>query len=206
MAWRVLFRLGPSWTLPVGTMFLTRTSCCKTTHASRYQHAPSSLWGLLSEDCRRKWGATKESLKGWAEVGGGGRLMGAQGENQGGIEDDRAPTPLSVKRWWTPSITVSPQALPSCPHPMASPFRSCYQLEQRPACLQPWIRTQTRLMQWEMEFLFLTAWFILTLLTSAGLWQGPRMAPFSINFSALSLLHSPTLTSIHDHRKNHSLD
>jgi len=28
----------------------------------------------------------------------------------------------------------------------------------------------------------------------------------SINSSALSLLHSPTLTSIHDHRKNHSID
>jgi len=28
----------------------------------------------------------------------------------------------------------------------------------------------------------------------------------SINSSALSLLHSPTLTYIHDHRKNHSLD
>ena len=28
----------------------------------------------------------------------------------------------------------------------------------------------------------------------------------SINFSALSLLHSPALTSIHDHWKNHSLD
>ena len=28
----------------------------------------------------------------------------------------------------------------------------------------------------------------------------------SINSSALSLLHSPTLTCIHDHRKNHSLD
>ena len=27
-----------------------------------------------------------------------------------------------------------------------------------------------------------------------------------INSLALSLLHSPTLTSIHDHRKNHSLD
>ena len=27
----------------------------------------------------------------------------------------------------------------------------------------------------------------------------------SINSSALSLLHSPTLTSIHDHRKNHNL-
>ena len=28
----------------------------------------------------------------------------------------------------------------------------------------------------------------------------------SINSSALSFLHSPILTSIHDHRKNHSLD
>ena len=28
----------------------------------------------------------------------------------------------------------------------------------------------------------------------------------SINSSALSLLHSPTFTSIHDHRKNHNLD
>ena len=28
----------------------------------------------------------------------------------------------------------------------------------------------------------------------------------SINPSALSLLHSPTLTSIHDHRKNHNLN
>ena len=28
----------------------------------------------------------------------------------------------------------------------------------------------------------------------------------SINSSALGLLHSPTLTSIHDHRENHSLD
>ena len=27
-----------------------------------------------------------------------------------------------------------------------------------------------------------------------------------INFSVLSFLHSPTLTSIHDHWKNHSLD
>ena len=28
----------------------------------------------------------------------------------------------------------------------------------------------------------------------------------SINSSVLSFLHSPTLTSIHDHKKNHSLD
>ena len=38
--------------------------------------------------------------------------------------------------------------------------------------------------------------------------QGSSPAPQfkSINSSALSFLHSPTLTSIHDHWKNHSLD
>ena len=36
--------------------------------------------------------------------------------------------------------------------------------------------------------------------------SSPKSQFKSINSSALSLLHSPTLTSIHDHRKNHSLD
>ena len=36
--------------------------------------------------------------------------------------------------------------------------------------------------------------------------SSPTLQFKSINSSALSLLHSPTLTSIHDHRKNHSLD
>ena len=38
--------------------------------------------------------------------------------------------------------------------------------------------------------------------------QEPSPTPHfkSINSLALSFLHSPTLTSIHDHRKNHSLD
>jgi len=37
--------------------------------------------------------------------------------------------------------------------------------------------------------------------------ESPSTPQFkSMNSSALSLLHSPTLTSIHDHRKNHSLD
>jgi len=37
-------------------------------------------------------------------------------------------------------------------------------------------------------------------------WIGRTPQFKSINSSVLSLLHSPTLTSIHDHRKNHSLD
>ena len=36
--------------------------------------------------------------------------------------------------------------------------------------------------------------------------SSPTLQFKSINSSALSLLHSPTLTSIHDCRKNHSLD
>ena len=40
--------------------------------------------------------------------------------------------------------------------------------------------------------------------TLKGLLPAPQFE--SINSSALSFLHSPTLTSIHDHRKNHSLD
>ena len=48
----------------------------------------------------------------------------------------------------------------------------------------------------------------LDLLAVQGTLQASSPTPQfkSINSSALSLLHSPTLTSIHDHRKNHSLD
>ena len=47
----------------------------------------------------------------------------------------------------------------------------------------------------------------LDLLAGQGTQESSPTQQFkSIHSSALSLLHSPTLTSIHDHRKNHSLD
>ena len=47
----------------------------------------------------------------------------------------------------------------------------------------------------------------LDLLAVQGTLESSPTPPFkSINSSALSFLHSPTLTSIHDHWKNHSLD
>ena len=55
-------------------------------------------------------------------------------------------------------------------------------------------------------------WFPLGLtdLISCSPWDSQESSPTpqfeSINSSVLSFLHSPTLTSIHDHRKNHSLD
>ena len=48
---------------------------------------------------------------------------------------------------------------------------------------------------------------LLDLLAVQGTQESSPTPQFkSINFSALSFLHSPTLTSIHDHRKNHNLD
>ena len=49
-----------------------------------------------------------------------------------------------------------------------------------------------------------TGWFYLQSRDSQESSPTPQFK--SINSSALSLFHSPTLTSIHDHRKNHSLD
>ena len=48
----------------------------------------------------------------------------------------------------------------------------------------------------------------LDLLAVQGTLKSPLLTPQlkSINFSVLSFLHSPTLTSIHDHWKNHSFD
>ena len=52
---------------------------------------------------------------------------------------------------------------------------------------------------------FRTDW--LDLLAVQGTLESSPTPQFkSINSSMLSFLHSPTLTSIHDHRKNHSLD
>ena len=46
----------------------------------------------------------------------------------------------------------------------------------------------------------------LDLLAVQGTLKGPTPQFKSISSLALSLLHSPTLTSIHDHKKNHSFD
>ena len=46
----------------------------------------------------------------------------------------------------------------------------------------------------------------LDLLVVQGTLKSPTLQFKSINFSVLSFLYSPTLTSTHDHWKNHSLD
>ena len=70
-----------------------------------------------------------------------------------------------------------------------------------------WVSTSTSVLPMNTQ-----DWFPLELigwisLQSKGSQESSPTPQFkSINSSALSPLHSPTLTSIHDHRKNHSLD
>ena len=57
-----------------------------------------------------------------------------------------------------------------------------------------------------LELIFRMGWLDLPCSPRDSQESSPTPQFKSINSSALSLLHSPTLTSIHDHWKNHSLD
>ena len=60
---------------------------------------------------------------------------------------------------------------------------------------------------WSFSFSIIPSKEILGLISFRMDWLDSPTPQFkSISSLALSLLHSPTLTSIHDHRKNHSLD
>ena len=60
---------------------------------------------------------------------------------------------------------------------------------------------------WKSRTDFLKDWLVLPLCSQRDSEESSPTPQFkSINSSVLSFLHSPTLTSIHDHRKNHSLD
>ena len=102
-------------------------------------------------------------------------------------------------------------------HPLSSPFFSCPQslpasgsFPMSQLCMR-WPK------YWSFSFStspsnehpglisFRMHWLDL-LAVQGALKSSPTPQIKSINSSALSLLHSPTLTSIHDHWKNHSFD
>ena len=118
------------------------------------------------------------------------------------------PNPCPLSRWWHPTIASSVVPFSSCPQyfpaagsfPMSQLFASGGQstgvsalASFLPKKSQGWSPSE-----W-------TGWISLQ---SKGLSQESSPTPHfkSINSLALSFLYSPTLTCIHDHRKNHSLD
>ena len=70
-----------------------------------------------------------------------------------------------------------------------------------------WSSASTSVLPMNIQDWFPLGWTGWISLQSKGLSRVFSIPQFkSINSLALSFLHSPTLTSIHDHRKNHSLD
>ena len=69
------------------------------------------------------------------------------------------------------------------------------------------LEIQHQSFQWVFRVDFLSGWLVWSLCCQREL-QEFSLAPQceSINSSALSLLYSPTLTSVHDYWKNHSFD
>ena len=109
--------------------------------------------------------------------------------------------------WWChPAISSSVVPFSSCPQPL--PASGSFPMSQ--------------LFTWGGQSIGVSAlasvlpmniqeWFPLGLVGSpCSPWDSQESSPTpqfkSINSLALSFLHSPTLTSIHDHWKNHSLD
>ena len=103
-------------------------------------------------------------------------------------------------------------------HPLSSPSLPAFNLSQHQGLYQ-WVRSSNqvaKVLEFQLQHQS-PQWIFRTDLLQNGLVGSPcsprdsqESSPTrqfkSINFSVLSFLHSPTLTSIHDHWKNHSLD
>ena len=103
-------------------------------------------------------------------------------------------------------------------HLLSSPSPSTFKLSQHQGLFQ-WVsflhqvakvlelQLQHQSFQWIFRTDFPLDWLVWSPCSLRDSQESSPTPQFkSINSLVLSLLHSPTLTSIHDHRKNHSLD
>ena len=111
--------------------------------------------------------------------------------------------PLS--QWCHPIISSSVSPFPSCPH--SFPASRSFPMSQLFASGGQNIRASASASFLPMN---IQGWFPLGLTGSISLLSSQESSPApqfeSINSSMLSLLHGPTLTSVHDYWKNHSSD
>ena len=116
-----------------------------------------------------------------------------------GVHSDSRPS----SPWWHPAISSSVVPFSSCPQSLPAsesfPMSQLFTWDGQStgaSALASFLpkKSQSFRMDW------------LDLLAVQGTFKSSPTPQFkSINSLALSLLHSPTLTAIHDHRKNHSL-
>ena len=112
-----------------------------------------------------------------------------------------------LSRWCHP--TISSSVIPFCSCPQSFPASGSFQMSQFfPSCGQSiGIWASASILPVSIQDWFPLGWTDWISLQSKRLSESSPTPQFkSINSSAFSFLHSPTLTSIHDHWENHSLD
>ena len=102
-------------------------------------------------------------------------------------------------------------------HPLSFPSPPAFNLAQHQSFLMSQFFTQVakvlelqlqqQSFQWIFRTDFLWVWLVWSICSPRDSQESSPAPQFkSINSLALSFLYSPTLTSIHDHSKNHSID
>ena len=117
------------------------------------------------------------------------------------------PNPCPLCRWCHPKVSSSVIPFPSCPQ--SFPASGSFQMSQLSASGGQSIGVSALasvlpMNTWDWSPLGWTGWISLQSKGLSRVFSTPQFK--SINTLVLSFLHSPTLTSIHDHWKNHSLD
>ena len=124
-----------------------------------------------------------------------------------------SPTPrayqnlCSLSRWCHTTISSSVITFSSCPKsfPASGSFQMCQLFISGGQSIG--VSASTSVLPVNTQNWFPLGWTGWISLQSKGLSKSSPTPQFkSINFSVLSFLYSPALTSIHDHWKNHSLD
>ena len=120
-----------------------------------------------------------------------------------GVHSNSCPS----SRWCHPTIWPSVIPFSSCPQSL--PASESFSMSQ----LFTWggqsigVSASASVPPMNTQDLTPSGWTGWISLQSKGLWRVfSNTTVQRLNFSVLSFLHSPTLTSIHDHWKNHSLD
>ena len=117
------------------------------------------------------------------------------------------PNPCPLSRWCHPTISSSVIPFSSCPQ--SFPTSESFPLSQlfTSGGQSIGVSASTSVLPMNTQDWSSLGWTGWISLQSKGLSRVFSTPQFkSINYSALSFLHSPTLTAIHDHWKNHSLD
>ena len=118
------------------------------------------------------------------------------------------PNPCPSSQWCHPTISSSVVPFFSCPQSFPAP--GSFQMNQLFASggqSSREFQLQHQSFQWTPRTDFLQDGLVGSPYSPKDSQESSLTPQFkSMNSSGLSFLYSPTLTSIHDHRKNHSLD